>query len=140
MIPDWLYSPLPMALLGAIPGAMRAYVASIASGSLAKAIADALIGVVFAASIADWLTPDGYPMVALVIGMMAALAGAKALDAFFELVPALVRDVAYGWIRRNFGSSYGGGHYPPRPPHLPRPPRDYRRDVDNPDEVNDEYR
>lgn len=136
MIPDWFYLPLPMALLGAIPGSMRAYVASVKHGGRAKALADALIGVVFAASIADWLTPDGYPMVALVIGMMAALAGAKALDAFFELVPVLVRDVAQGWISRTFGrSDYGRYNYPPR-----LPPRDYRRELDNPDEVNDEHR
>lgn len=137
MIPDWLYSPLPMALLGAIPGAMRAYVATVAESGKVKAVADALIGVVFAAAVADWLTPPHYPMLALAIGMLAALTGAKILDASKELVSEALRELVLGWIRRNFGSSYGGGHYPPRPPHLPRPPRDYRRDVDNPDEVDD---
>lgn len=111
MIVDLLNAPLPMAMLGAIPGALRSYATTYRRVGRARALADSLIGVVFAASLADWATPHAHPQLALLIGMAAALTGAKALDAVVELVPELVREIALGWIDRRLGGGRRGGYY-----------------------------
>ena len=98
-----LASPLPLACLGALPGCLRAYARARKTSGRARAASDALIGLVFAASLADWLTPTGYPKLALLIGLLAGMTGARALDAFFELAPELLRELAMGWIRKQFG-------------------------------------
>lgn len=120
MIPDWINEPLPMSLIGALAGALRAWARTHGEQGHAKASADALIGIVFAIALADWLTPLGYPKTALLIGAFAAMTGARALDAVFELVPELVREAATGWLRKRFGASYDDWRrdkwYPPRLP------------------------
>lgn len=126
MIPDWINEPLPMSLIGALAGALRAWARTHGEQGHAKASADALIGIVFAIALADWLTPLGYPKTALLIGAFAAMTGARALDAFFELVPELLRELALGWISKTFGRGQYDRHYPPR---LPR-----ERRLQNPDD------
>ena len=117
-----------LGLLGAIPGGLRAYVLARAKHSRARALSDVLIGLVFAASVAEILTPDAYPSTALMVGLFAGLAGGRALDALFELVPEVMRTLALGWARKVVGESgeqrlrdvSGWGELGPR--------------VDNPDE------
>ena len=60
-----LASPLLLACLGALPGCLRAYARASKTNGRARAASDALIGLVFAASIAEWLTPTGYPKLAM---------------------------------------------------------------------------
>lgn len=98
-----LASPLLLACLGALPGCLRAYARASKTNGRARAASDALIGLVFAASLADWLTPAGYPKLAMLIGLLAGMTGARTLDAFFELAPELVRELAMGWIHKQFG-------------------------------------
>ena len=129
-----LASPLPLACLGALPGCLRAYARARKTSGRARAASDALIGLVFAASLADWLTPTGYPKLALLIGLLAGMTGARALDAFFELAPELLRELAMGWIRKQFGqgganrvgrtTGLGDPDYPPtrHPPGAEAPP------------------
>lgn len=100
-----LASPLLLACLGALPGCLRAYARASKTNSRARAASDALIGLVFAASLAEWLTPAGYPKLAMLIGLLAGMTGARALDAFFELAPELLREIAMGWISNKFGRS-----------------------------------
>ena len=120
-------SPVLMALAGAIVGGMRAGVMSWRAHGGWRAFVDGLIGVVFALSMADWLTPPHYPKLAGVIGLLAGTTGARALDAASELMPELLRELALGWARKVTGSSAGmrrqtgWGDLPPRGP------------VDNPD-------
>lgn len=97
-------SPLLMALAGAAVGGLRAGVMSWRTHGKARALSDGLIGMVFAASMADWLTPPAYPKAAALIGLLAGTIGARALDAFFELAPELVRELALGWARKITGS------------------------------------
>ena len=123
-----LASPLLLACLGALPGCLRAYARASKTSGRARAASDALIGIVFAASLADWLTPTGYPKLAMLIGLLAGMTGARALDAFFELAPELLRELAMGWIRKQFGqgganrvgrtTGWGELDYPPTR-HLP---------------------
>ena len=123
-----LASPLLLACLGALPGCLRAYARARKTSGRARAASDALIGLVFAASLADWLTPTGYPKLALLIGLLAGMTGARALDAFSELAPELLRELAMGWIRKQFGqgganrvgrtTGWGELDYPPTR-HLP---------------------
>lgn len=140
-----LASPLLLACLGALPGCLRAYARACKTNGRARAASDALIGIVFAASIADWLTPTDYPKLALLIGLLAGMTGARALDAFFELAPELLRELAMGWIRKQFGqgganrmsrtTGWGELDYPPTR-HLPgaeAPPR--RPQLTNPDDM-----
>ena len=141
-----LASPLLLACLGALPGCLRAYARASKEAGRARAASDALIGLVFAASLAEWLTPDGYPKLAMLIGLMAGMTGARALDAFFELAPDLLRELAMGWISKQFGRSsasrmgrttgWGEPDYPapPRrgPPAADLPPP--RMPIDNPDD------
>ena len=98
-------SPLLMALFGAVVGGMRAGVMSWTKNGFWRALTDGLIGVVFAVSMADWLTPPSYPKLAALIGLLAGTTGARALDAFFELAPEFVRELALGWARKITGSS-----------------------------------
>ena len=133
-----LASPLPLACLGALPGCLRAYARARKTSGSARAASDALIGLVFAASLADWLTPTGYPKLALLIGLLAGMTGARALDAFFELAPELLRELAMGWIRRQFGQgganrvgrTTGLGELDQSPPQPTRRPK-----LTNPDDM-----
>lgn len=138
-----LASPLLLACLGALPGCLRAYARASKTNGRARAASDALIGLVFAASLAEWLTPTGYPKLAMLIGLLAGMTGARALDAFFELAPELLRELAMGWISKQFGRSSasrmahttGWGdldHSPPQPTRRDLPPP--RTPIDNPDE------
>ncbi len=141
-----LASPLLLACLGALPGCLRAYARASKEAGRARAASDALIGLVFAASLAEWLTPDGYPKLAMLIGLLAGMTGARALDAFFELAPDLLRELAMGWISKQFGRSsasrmahttgWGELDYPTQPrrgtPAADLPPP--RTPIDNPDE------
>lgn len=141
-----LASPLLLACLGALPGCLRAYARASKTNGRARAASDALIGLVFAASLAEWLTPAGYPKLAMLIGLLAGMTGARALDAFFELAPELLRELAMGWISKQFGRSsasrmgrttgWGELDYPTQPrrgtPAADLPPP--RTPIDNPDD------
>lgn len=109
----WLMEPVFLALLGAAPGALRGLSHAKKMGVL-RSLSDVLIGLICAVSVADWLTPDGKPMAALLIGMVAGMIGARALDAMYALAPDFVRELALGWARRKGGGGYGG--YEPLPP------------------------
>ena len=100
----FLASPVLMALAGAIVGGMRAGVMSWRAHGGWRAFVDGLIGVVFAMSMAEWLTPPHYPKLAGVIGLLAGTTGARALDAAFELVPEFLRELLIGWARKATGS------------------------------------
>lgn len=100
----FMASPVLMALAGAIVGGMRAGVMSWRAHGGWRAFVDGLIGVVFALSMADWLTPPHYPKLAGVIGLLAGTTGARALDAAFELVPEFLRELLIGWARKATGS------------------------------------
>ena len=100
----FMASPVLMALAGAIVGGMRAGVMSLREHGAWRAFVDGLIGVVFAMSMADWLTPPHYPKLAGVIGLLAGTTGARALDAAFELVPEFLRELLIGWARKATGS------------------------------------
>src|SRR5574337_158737 len=102
---QFLQSPVLMAIAGAVVGGLRAGVMSWRKNGKARAVSDALIGLVFAVALADWLTPPSYPKLAALIGLLAGSTGAKALDAFFELAPEFVRELALGWARKITGSS-----------------------------------
>ena len=101
---QFMASPLWLALAGAIVGGMRAGVMSWRENGGWRAFVDGLIGVVFALSMADWLTPPHYPKLAGVIGLLAGTTGARALDAAFELVPEFLRELLIGWARKATGS------------------------------------
>lgn len=103
MMPDLITAPMLLAVIGAIPTAIRGWARS--GRGLWSGLSDALIGVVLAASIADWLTPPDKPAVALLIGLVAGMAGAPAIDAVRELVPQVVRELALGWARRIVGQN-----------------------------------
>ena len=103
-----LASPSLLALAGAVAGGMRAGILSLRTNGKWRALSDALIGVVFALSMADWLTPPSYPKLAALIGLLAGTTGARALDAASELVPEFLRELALGWARKITGSSSGG--------------------------------
>ena len=114
--------PLWLALAGAVVGGMRAGVMSWTKNGFWRALTDGLIGVVFALSMADWLTPPKYPKLAALIGLLAGTTGARALDATSELVPSVVREfwreLVLGLARKITGSS--GGRWPAsRPGELP---------------------
>ena len=104
ILDDFMASPVLMALAGAIVGGMRAGVMSWRTHGGWRAFVDGLIGVVFALSMADWLTPPHYPKLAGVIGLLAGTTGARALDAAFELVPEFLRELLIGWARKATGS------------------------------------
>ena len=104
ILDDFMASPVLMALAGAIVGGMRAGVMSWRAHGGWRAFVDGLIGVVFALSMAEWLTPPHYPKLAGVIGLLAGTTGARALDAAFELVPEFLRELLIGWARKATGS------------------------------------
>lgn len=104
ILDDFMASPVLMALAGAIVGGMRAGVMSWRAHGGWRAFVDGLIGVVFALSMAEWLTPPNYPKLAGVIGLLAGTTGARALDAAFELVPEFLRELLIGWARKATGS------------------------------------
>lgn len=130
-----------LGIIGSIPGGLRAYVLARAQHSRTRALSDVFIGCVFAASVAEILTPDAYPSSALMVGLFAGLAGGRALDAVFELVPEVMRTLALGWARRLVGergerglrgaSGWGDLEYPPRRKHHSDNPDAQR--VDSPD-------
>lgn len=113
-----------LGLIGSFPGGLRAYVLSRANHSRARALSDMMIGAVFAASVAEMLTPNEYPAAALMVGLFAGLAGGRTLDALFELVPEVVRTIALGWARKIVGEGAenklkqvsGWGPLEPTPP------------------------
>ena len=137
----FMQSPVLLAIAGALVGGLRSGVMSWRKNGKARAVSDGLIGVVFAVGMADWLTPPSYPKAAAVIGLLAGTTGARALDAFFELAPEFVRELALGWARRLVGergerslrgaSGWGDLEYPPRRKHHSDNPDDQR--VDSPD-------
>lgn len=132
---QFLQSPVLLAIAGALVGGLRSGVMSWRKNGKARALSDGLIGVVFALSMADWLTPPKYPELAALIGLLAGTTGARALDAFFELAPEFVRELALGWARKITGSSgadrlrrnSGWGELPHGPVDNPDAP-DWRRD------------
>lgn len=105
---QFMASPLLLSMAGAVVGGMRAGLMSLKTHGKLRALSDGLIGVVFAVSMADWLTPPSYPKLAALIGMLAGTTGARALDAASELVPEFVRELALGWARKITGGSSGG--------------------------------
>lgn len=105
---QFMASPLLLSMAGAVVGGMRAGIMSLRTHGKARALSDGLIGVVFAVSMADWLTPPSYPKLAALIGLLAGTTGARALDAASELVPEFVRELVLGWARKITGSSSGG--------------------------------
>lgn len=105
---QFLQSTVQLAIAGALVGGLRAGVMSWRKNGKARAVSDALIGVVFAVGMADWLTPPSYPKLAALIGLLAGTTGARALDAASELVPEFVRELALGWARKITGGSSGG--------------------------------
>ena len=133
----FMQSPLMLAIAGAIVGGMRAGLMSWHKNGKWRALTDGLIGVIFAVSMADWLAPPSYPKLAALIGLLAGTTGARALDAFFELVPEFVRELALGWARKLAGSS---GSSAGRWLNSGRGDLPYRGPVDNPDGGRDGYR
>ena len=131
---QFMASPLLLSMAGAVVGGMRAGLMSLRAHGQARALSDGLIGVVFAVSMADWLTPPSYPKLAALIGLLAGTTGARALDAASELVPEFVRELALGWARKITG---GSGQRPQWQP--PREPP-YRGPIDNPDGGPHEHR
>lgn len=97
---QFLASPVLLAIAGALVGGLRAGVMSWRKNGKLRAFSDGLIGVVFAVSMADWLTPPSYPKLAALIGLLAGTTGARALDAVFELVPEFMRELLIGWARK----------------------------------------
>ena len=97
---QFMASPMLLSLAGAVVGGMRAGVMSWTKNGFWRALTDSLIGVVFALSMADWLTPPSYPKLAALIGLLAGTTGARALDAVFELVPEFMRELLIGWARK----------------------------------------
>lgn len=119
---QFMASPLLLSMAGAVVGGMRAGLMSLRAHGKARALSDGLIGVVFAVSMAEWLTPPSYPKLAALIGLLAGTTGARALDATSELVPSVVREfwreLVLGLARKITGSS--GGRWPAsRPGELP---------------------
>lgn len=107
---QWLKDPIVLALIGAMPGALRGLANSKRQGVL-RCLSDVLIGLICAAAVADWLTPEGRPTAALLIGMVAGMIGARALDAMYALAPEFVRELALGWARKVTGAQ-GNGYDP----------------------------
>lgn len=101
---QFLQSTVQLAIAGALVGGLRAGVMSWRKNGKARAVSDALIGVVFAVGMADWLTPPSYPKLAALIGLLAGTTGARALDAASELVPEFLRELLIGWARKATGS------------------------------------
>ena len=130
-----------LGLIGAIPGGARAYVLARVQHGRARALSDIGIGLIFAVSVAEMLTPYAYPASALLVGLLAGLVGGKSLDVLFELVPEVARTLALGWARRLVGergerslrgaSGWGDLEYPPRRKHHSDNPDAQR--VDSPD-------
>lgn len=101
---QFMASPLLLSMAGAVVGGTRAGLMSLKTHGKLRALSDGLIGVVFAVSMADWLTPPSYPKLAALIGLLAGTTGARALDAAFELVPEFLRELLIGWARKATGS------------------------------------
>ena len=97
---QFMASPMLLSLAGAVVGGMRAGVMSWTKNGKLRAFSDALIGIVFAVGMADWLTPPSYPKLAALIGLLAGTTGARALDAVFELAPEFMRELLIGWARK----------------------------------------
>ena len=127
---QFLQSTVQLAIAGALVGGLRAGVMSWRKNGKARAVSDALIGVVFAVSMADWLTPPSYPKLAALIGLLAGTTGARALDAASELVPEFVRELALGWARKITG---GSGQRPQWQPPTAPPRGRFTRDEDRND-------
>lgn len=137
---QFMSSPLLLSMAGAVVGGMRAGLMSLRAHGRARALSDGLIGVVFAVSMADWLTPPSYPKLAALIGLLAGTTGARALDAASELVPEFVRELALGWAKRMTGSSAGARRQTGWGDLRSRDDLPHRGPIDNPDGGRDEYR
>lgn len=114
MMDAFLSLPVLLAVVGAIPGAIRGWTRR--ERDFLGGLADALIGVVLAASIADWLTPQDKPAVALLVGLVAGMVGAPAIDAVHEITPRFVQKAALGWAQdfvRRYGGSMADEDQPP---------------------------
>ena len=99
---DWFTAPMLLSLIGAVPGAVRGWALG-KKQSCWRGLSDALVGLVFAAAVADWLTPKDKPTVSLLIGLIAGATGARALDAVGDLAPDFVRDIGLAWARKVIG-------------------------------------
>lgn len=108
---DWFTAPMLLSLIGAVPGAVRGWALGKKQGCW-RGLSDALVGLVFAAAVADLLTPKGKPTVSLLIGLIAGATGARALDAVGDLAPDFVRDIGLTWARKIVG-------LPPAPAAVP---------------------
>lgn len=97
MMDTLLSLPMLLAVLGAVPSSIRGWLRR--KRDWAGGLSDALIGIVLAASIADWLTPPDKPAVALLVGLVAGMMGAPAIDAAHEMTPAFVRRLFLNWAR-----------------------------------------
>ena len=114
MIEAFFSLPVVLAVVGAIPSAIRGWAKR--KRDVIGGLSDALIGVVLAASIADWLTPPDKPAVALLVGLVSGMVGAPAIDAAHEMTPQFVRKLALGWARKLVAEADGHGHYDDGPP------------------------
>lgn len=99
--------PVLLAVTGAVPAAIRGWTKR--KRDVIGGLSDALIGIVLAASVADWLTPQDKPAVALLVGLVAGMVGAPAIDAAHELTPQFVRELVLGWARKYVARA--DGHY-----------------------------
>lgn len=111
MMEQFFSASMLLAMIGAVPGAVRGWARR--KRDFLGGFSDALIGLVLAASIADWLTPPDKPAVALLVGLVAGMVGAPAIDAAHELVPGFMRELAMGWARRLVGRGDAAVYDPP---------------------------
>lgn len=111
MMEQFFSASMVLAVIGAIPGAIRGWARR--KRDFLGGASDALIGLVLAASVADWLTPPKQPAVALLVGLVAGMVGAPAIDAAHELVPSFMRELVLGWARRLTRSSDMATSYTP---------------------------
>ena len=68
-----------------------------------RPLSSLLIGIALAASVADVLTPEEYPSVALLIGLVAGGIGARALDTLQELTPEAIKKLVNGMVDKVLG-------------------------------------
>lgn len=116
-------TPIALALIAAIPGAIHGYVDG-SKTSRWRGLSDAITALIFAVAVTELFTPKDKPIVALLIGLIAGRTGAYALDAIHELVPDLVQTLAMGWAKRIVGSQ-GMGDTQPMPKEDLLPEEDY---------------
>ena len=96
-----------LAVIGTVPRAVRGWARR--KRNFLGGLSDTLTGVVLAVSIADWLTPPDKPAVALLVGLVAGMVGAPAVDAAHEITPVFVRKLALVWARDFVRRADSGG-------------------------------